>query len=248
MIVRPELVEGRYASQANMPKPSGNCTNGIAEECVRGVRSDSHAGDTGPASRRVRSEVRRAVRTHQLSGATIVAAVSGGPDSLALVHALAQLRDSLGIRLYAAHLNHGLRPGESESDAEFVREAMGELQVPLFSEKADVSHYREKHRLSLEDAARQVRYSFLARVYGAGRSRCRCGWTQPGRSGRNRAHARPQGKRPCGTQGDDGYPQKDRRRRPADCIQTSAQGPEGGHGRILLRERTVATIRRVEPV
>ncbi len=130
------------------------------------MRSDSHANHPGPVSRRVRSEVRRAVRTHQLGGAAIVAAVSGGPDSLALVHALAQFRDSLGIRLYAAHLDHGLRPAESAADADFVRESMGALQVPLFSEKADVSQYRKERRLSVEDAARQVRYSFLARVYG----------------------------------------------------------------------------------
>ena len=129
------------------------------------MNSDSHSREPGPASRRVRSEIRRAVQTHRLGAATIVAAVSGGPDSLALVHALAQLRDSLDIRLYAAHLDHRLRPGESEFDAEFVREAMGELQVPLFSEKADVGRYREERRLSVEDAARQVRYSFLARVH-----------------------------------------------------------------------------------
>ncbi len=128
------------------------------------MRSDSHARDPGPASRRVLSELRRALRAHAMTGSKILAAVSGGPDSLALVHALAQLRDALGIRLYAAHLDHGLRPTESAADAEFVREAMDELRVPLFSEKADVSRFRKENRLSVEDAARQVRYRFLARV------------------------------------------------------------------------------------
>lgn len=132
---------------------------------MRVVRSVSHTGELGPASRRLRSEIRRSVETHRLRGATILAAVSGGPDSLALVHALAQLRDTLGVRLYAAHLDHGLRPGESEADAEFVRQAMDDLRVPLFSEKADVARFREKRRLSVEDAARQVRYRFLARVF-----------------------------------------------------------------------------------
>ncbi|MCE2458775.1 MAG: tRNA lysidine(34) synthetase TilS [Dehalococcoidia bacterium] len=99
-----------------------------------------------------------------MTGSKILAAVSGGPDSLALVHALAQLRDTLGIRLYAAHLDHGLRPTESAADAEFVSEAMDELRVPLFSEKSDVSRFRRENRLSVEDAARQVRYKFLARV------------------------------------------------------------------------------------
>lgn len=128
--------------------------------------SASHAEDIGPASRRVRSEVRRVVQAHRLSGAVILAAVSGGPDSLALVHALAQLRDALSIRLYAAHLDHDLRPAESAADAEFVREAMHDLRVPLFSERVDVGTYRKERRLSVEDAARQVRYRFLARVAG----------------------------------------------------------------------------------
>ena len=128
------------------------------------MRSDSHARDPGPASRRVLSELRRAVRAHEMTGSKILAAVSGGPDSLALVHALAQLCDTLGIRLYAAHLDHGLRPAESAADAEFVRDAMDDLRVPLFSEKADVSRFRKENRLSVEDAARQVRYKFLARV------------------------------------------------------------------------------------
>ena len=131
---------------------------------MRGVSSDSHVEGLGPASRRVRSEVRRAIQTHRLCGATVLAAVSGGPDSLALVHSLAQLRDALGIRLCAAHLDHGLRPVESAADAEFVRQAMDELRVPLLHEKADVGLYRKKHRLSVEDAARRVRYGFLARA------------------------------------------------------------------------------------
>ena len=115
-------------------------------------------------TRRLSSEVRRQVETAGLAGSTMVAAVSGGPDSLALVHTLSQLRDGLGIRLFAAHLDHGLRPGASEADAEFVLEAMGDLQVPVTLEKADVGRYRERRRLSIEDAARQVRYKFLSRI------------------------------------------------------------------------------------
>ena len=146
------------------PVTCANCLSAVSEMWVSGVRGDSHARDLGPASRWVRSEIRRAIETHELNGSRILAAVSGGPDSIALVHVLAQLRADLGIRLYAAHLDHGLRPGKSEADAEFVRDAMDDLQIPLFSEKADVGQYRREHRLSVEDAARQVRYRFLARV------------------------------------------------------------------------------------
>ena len=109
-------------------------------------------------------ELRRVIDAHQLNGSRMLVAVSGGPDSLTLVHSLAQLRDAFDVRLFAAHLDHGLRPVESAADAEFVRRAMDDLGVPLFAEKADVGQYRKDHRLSIEDAARQVRYRFLARV------------------------------------------------------------------------------------
>ena len=122
------------------------------------------SSDSPSASRRLISEIRRQVEAVGLVPSTILVGVSGGPDSLALVHALSELRGSLGIRVFAAHLDHGLRPGVSEADAEFVREAMGGLRISLTSEKADVSSFRETHRLSMEDAARQVRYRFLARV------------------------------------------------------------------------------------
>ena len=122
------------------------------------------SSDSPSVSRRLTSEVRRQVEVSGLSGATILVGVSGGPDSLALVHALCQLRDTLGVRLFSAHLDHGLRPGVSESDAEFVHDAMADLRVPLTPEKADVGLYGKERRLSIEDAARQVRYKFLTRV------------------------------------------------------------------------------------
>ena len=76
---------------------------------------------------------------HGIVGRTILAAVSGGPDSLALVHALSELREELEIRLFAAHLDHGLRPA-SAADAEFVRRAMDSLRVPLTVAAEDVEN------------------------------------------------------------------------------------------------------------
>ena len=122
------------------------------------------SSDASSVSRRLISEIHRQVEAAGLVSSTILVGVSGGPDSLALVHALSELQDGLGIRVFAAHLDHGLRPGVSEADAEFVCGAMGSLRVPLTSEKADVSSFRATHRLSMEDAARQVRYKFLAGV------------------------------------------------------------------------------------
>ena len=94
----------------------------------------------------------------------LVVAVSGGPDSLAMLYALHHLRDVLGLRLHGAHLNHGLRGDSSEQDALFVAETFHHLGIALTSEEADVSAFRRKHHLSVEQAAREVRYAFLARV------------------------------------------------------------------------------------
>ena len=91
-------------------------------------------------------------------------AVSGGPDSLALVHALHTLRHDLRLKLHAAHLDHGLRPEASAEDADFVRKTMRTLRVPLTIQKLDVAGFSRQRRLSLEDAARRLRYEFLSRV------------------------------------------------------------------------------------
>ena len=98
------------------------------------------------------------------AGSLIVVAVSGGPDSLALLNLLCHLRDELGLRLHGAHLDHGLRGQASREDAEFVSRAFAALEVPFTAEQADVAGFRKTRRLSPEEAARQVRYSFLARV------------------------------------------------------------------------------------
>ena len=107
-------------------------------------------------------EVARQVQRRYPDGARIVAAVSGGPDSLALLHALRALKNRLGIDLSAAHLDHGLRPDAGRADAEFVREFAESIGIPVSVGTADVDSFRRARRLSLEDAARRLRYEFLA--------------------------------------------------------------------------------------
>ena len=110
------------------------------------------------------AEVRRQTEVCDLAGSLLVVAVSGGPDSLALIHVLRSLRYDLRLRLHAAHLDHGLRPEASAKDADFVRETMRTLRVPLTLLKVDVSEFGRQRRLSLEDAARRLRYDFLSKV------------------------------------------------------------------------------------
>ncbi|MBI4311046.1 MAG: tRNA lysidine(34) synthetase TilS [Chloroflexi bacterium] len=100
----------------------------------------------------------------QPPGQAIVAAVSGGPDSLTLLHALHALSGEHPLRLHGAHLDHGLRGAESEADAAFVQETCSRLGVPCHMGKADVLGLQKAQRLSLEAAAREARYTFLAGV------------------------------------------------------------------------------------
>ncbi|MEL7562976.1 tRNA lysidine(34) synthetase TilS [Dehalogenimonas sp. 4OHTPN] len=111
------------------------------------------------------------LRGHSLvsRGDRVVAAVSGGADSVTLLHILQNSRKELGIELHVAHLDHGLRP-ESAADAEYVAFLARDLGLPFTLDRRDVQSYRDKHRLTLEEAAREVRYQFLeetARRIGA---------------------------------------------------------------------------------
>ena len=103
---------------------------------------------------------------------TVVVGVSGGADSVCLLHILVSLRERLDIKVHVAHLNHLLRGAESDGDAKYVSRLAKKLGVAVTIESRDVRAYQATHRLSLEDAARQVRYRFFAEVaerVGAGR-------------------------------------------------------------------------------
>jgi len=113
-------------------------------------------------------KVRRTIEEFGLlrAGNTVVVAVSGGADSVALLHLLADLRDEYALVLHVAHLNHRLRP-DAGADAEFVRQTATNLGIPITVEEVDVSARAAVQKRSLEDAGRQARYEFFARVAGA---------------------------------------------------------------------------------
>ena len=117
-----------------------------------------------PDSAALLDSVRRGIAANDLVGASMVVAFSGGPDSTTLLHSLHSLKDTLGLKLHAAHLDHGLRPESSEADAEFAREFASSLGVPLTTERSDTYALRAEYGLSVEEAARRLRYEFLSRV------------------------------------------------------------------------------------
>lgn len=90
-------------------------------------------------------------------GDTVVCAVSGGADSVALLFALYLLKEKLGIQLEAAHFNHHLRGEESDRDEAFVRELCDRYDIPLHVGDGEIRPGKK----GLEAAAREARYAFL---------------------------------------------------------------------------------------
>ena len=106
------------------------------------------------------------VRQHDLIGPDtgVLAAVSGGSDSVALVHLLKALADARGLRLAGvAHFNHQLRPSAAD-DERFAAGVAASLDLPFFSDREDVAARASRERRSIEDAARTARHKFFERV------------------------------------------------------------------------------------
>jgi tRNA(Ile)-lysidine synthase len=97
-------------------------------------------------------------------GQTVVVGVSGGPDSLCLLHILLNLSSVLSFKIHVGHLNHSIRGSEGEADAAFVADIARCWGLPVTIEQADVPALARRYRLALEEAARCARYAFLGRL------------------------------------------------------------------------------------
>ncbi len=97
-------------------------------------------------------------------GQTVVVGVSGGPDSLCLLHILLRLSSVLSFKIHVGHLNHSIRGPEGEADAAFVMQIAQSWGLPASVERVDVPALARYHRLALEEAARCARYTFLGRL------------------------------------------------------------------------------------
>lgn len=98
------------------------------------------------------------------SGDRVVVAVSGGPDSVALLYLLYELRNPYKLKLYIAHLNHHFRGKEADADARFVQSLAKKLNFPCYIKSIHVAALAKKEKKSLEEMARELRYTFLREI------------------------------------------------------------------------------------
>ena len=98
------------------------------------------------------------------AGQRVLCAVSGGLDSMCLLHMLEAWCEERGGQAAAAHFNHRLRGAAADRDEEFVRETCARWGIPLSVGREDVGEYAKREGLSTEEAARNLRYAFLRRT------------------------------------------------------------------------------------
>ena len=113
----------------------------------------------------IRERTAAFMQVHQMvrSGDRVAVGLSGGADSVCLLHLLWQLQEELGIKVRAVHVNHGLRP-EAEAEEQWVRALCEQLGIPLQCFRVDVKKRMREEGLSTEEAARLERYAAFERA------------------------------------------------------------------------------------
>lgn len=108
------------------------------------------------------NKVKKFIDKHQLikRGDSLILAISGGPDSMALLHIMKELRGHLGLSIAAAHLNHSLRE-DAGAEEEMVRKQCLNWNIPFHARTVDVRNVAREEKKSLEEAGRDCRYAFF---------------------------------------------------------------------------------------
>ena len=116
----------------------------------------------GELAQKLHEQLRR--QNSVSAGQRIGVAVSGGADSVALLHLLLELRERLGIVLSVAHFNHKLRGKASDADERFVGKLAAQNGLEFFVEREDIAAKCKREKSNLEEAARRSRYAFFERL------------------------------------------------------------------------------------
>jgi len=111
-------------------------------------------------------KVLETIRNYNLidEGDQVVIGVSGGPDSMALLYILLDIKKVIPFNIYVAHVNHGVRGEAANKDEEFVRNICKDLNFPFYSIKVNMYEYAKDHNMTGEEAGRKLRYDFFKKV------------------------------------------------------------------------------------
>ncbi len=111
-------------------------------------------------------QIEHVINRHKMirQGDKILVAVSGGPDSVALVLSLLAFQKTFDMSIGITHVNHLLRGDDSLRDEQFVRSLAQQLGLDFFCEQTDVNSIAKQNRWSVEEAGREVRYGFFSRL------------------------------------------------------------------------------------
>ena len=110
-------------------------------------------------------KVKKYIAAHGMiqAGDCIVAGISGGADSVCMLRLLARMQKEIPFRLAVVHVNHGLR-AEAKEDAAFVEELCRRWEIPFFLREVDMPGYAREHKMSEEEAGRNLRYQAFAQI------------------------------------------------------------------------------------
>jgi len=108
-------------------------------------------------------KINNTIKNHSMvnKGDRLLLCVSGGPDSIAMLYAFNDIAGQMQLQLFIAHMNHSLRGAESDRDQEYVEKKAKLLNIPIMCSREDTAALSKMDKLSIETAARRLRYSFF---------------------------------------------------------------------------------------
>lgn len=114
----------------------------------------------------MREKVLKTILEHRLieEEDNIVVGVSGGPDSMALLYVLLDIKKDIRFNIYIAHVNHGVRGEDALKDEIFVKQISEKLNLPYYSKRVNMNLYAKEKGISSEEAGRELRYGFFREI------------------------------------------------------------------------------------
>lgn len=114
----------------------------------------------------MKQKVKETIKKYNLinSGDKIVLGVSGGPDSIAMLDILNQLKDEMNFEIYVVHINHNIRGKDADEDEEYVKKFCEKYNIKFFAKKIDVPAIAKNKKIGTEEAGRKVRYEYFDEI------------------------------------------------------------------------------------